>query len=90
MIGRIGPVESVSAIGRVRGAKVYRNDRIPAAQTGGIAVLAARTGPARHGRRDGGSGAWLNDATAHYPAVVLGATAAERLGIGAAGVAQQV
>ena len=53
MIGRIGPVDR----GRRRpassaDAKVYRSDRIPAAQTGGIAGYAARAGPARHGRRD--------------------------------------
>jgi putative ABC transport system permease protein len=29
------------------------------------------------------SGTWLNDATAQYPAVVLGTRTAERLGVGA-------
>jgi putative ABC transport system permease protein len=84
MVRRIGPVESVSAIGRVEGAKVYRTDRIPAARTGGIATYAARTGlPGTTGVRVR-SGTWLNDATSSYPATVLGATAAERLGIGRA------
>jgi putative ABC transport system permease protein len=35
-------------------------------------------------------GAWLNAATARYPAVVLGSTAARRLGLGAAGQGAQV
>lgn len=92
MIGRVGPVTSVTATGRVSDARVYRNDRIPASQSGGIAVLAARTDlPATVGAATA-SGGWLNDATAHYPAVVLGAKAAERLGVGtgAGGVGQQV
>jgi putative ABC transport system permease protein len=90
MISRIGPVTSVSAIGNVSGAKVYRSDRIPAAESGGIATYAARTdllgtvgGRIAHGR-------WLNPATARYPAVVLGSRAAQRLGIGSDGTDVQV
>jgi putative ABC transport system permease protein len=41
MIRRIGPVTSVTATGLVRGARVYRNDRMPSGETGSIAVLAA-------------------------------------------------
>ena len=53
MIGRIGPVTSVVARpASVGDARVYRTDRIPTAQTGGIAVYAAAARPARHGRRD--------------------------------------
>ncbi|WP_007512052.1 MULTISPECIES: ABC transporter permease [Pseudofrankia] len=82
MVGRIGPVESRSAVGRLEGAKVYRTDRIPAAQTNGIAAYAARTDvlAAVGGRL--ASGTWLNEATGGYPATVLGADAARRLGIG--------
>ncbi len=90
MIGRIGPVTSVTATGRVTSARVYRNDHIPSGQSGGIAVLAARTDlPATVGSAIA-SGAFLNDATANYPAVVLGTRAAERLGVGEAGPEQQV
>ena len=80
MIGRIKPVTAVSATGRTS-ARVYRSDRIPAAETGGLAVRAASlelpgtVGASVH------SGTWLNGATARYPAVVLGSTAARRLGI---------
>lgn len=89
MIGRIGPVESVTATGIVD-AMVYRNDHIPEGQSGSIAVLAARTDlPGTVGAQLA-SGVWLNQATAGYPAVVLGATAADRLGVGTAGVGEQV
>ena len=89
MIGRIGPVESVSATGNLD-ARVYRNDHIPSGQSSGIGVRAARTDlPATVGATIA-SGAWLNDATARYPAVVLGSSAADRLGIGHAGPDVQV
>ncbi|MEU7585821.1 ABC transporter permease [Micromonospora sp. NPDC049230] len=81
MIGRIGPVTEVSATGQVPDAKVYRSDRIPAAETGGIATRAARLDLLGTVGAELTSGTWLNEATAHYPAVVLGATAAQRLGI---------
>jgi putative ABC transport system permease protein len=84
MVGRIGPVESVSATGKVADAKVYRSDKIPPAQSGGIAALAARTDLPGVVGATVASGTWLNDATARYPAVVLGARTAELLGIGAA------
>lgn len=90
MIRRIGPVESATSTGRVSGAKVYRNDRIPQTHSGGIAVLATRTDLLDTVGATVASGAFLDGATARYPAVVLGATAAERLGVGAAGVEQQV
>lgn len=85
MVERIGPVQQVSAVGRVADAKVYRTDQIPEAESGGIATMAARTDlPATVGARIA-DGSWLNAATARYPAVVLGAKAAERLGLGSAG-----
>ncbi|RZT81621.1 putative ABC transport system permease protein [Micromonospora violae] len=81
MIGRIGPVTEVSATGQVSDAKVYRSDRIPAAETGGIATRAARLDLLGTVGAEVATGTWLNEATARYPAVVLGATAAQRLGI---------
>ncbi|MEV6925883.1 ABC transporter permease [Dactylosporangium sp. NPDC051485] len=80
MVARIGPVTGVSATGRVPGAKVYRTDRIPAAESGGIAVLAARPGlPATVGATVH-AGTWLVAPT--YPTVVLGSRAASILGLG--------
>jgi putative ABC transport system permease protein len=85
MIARIGPVHTVSATARLDAA-VYRNDHMPPGATGGIAVLAtdldlpAAVGATMH------RGSWLNPATATYPGVVLGATAARRLDLPAVGV----
>jgi putative ABC transport system permease protein len=87
MIGRIGPVRSATATGAVAGTAVYRTDRIPAAQTGGLSVLAARLDLLGTVGAHVATGAWLNAATARYPAVVLGAAAARRLGLATAGPA---
>jgi putative ABC transport system permease protein len=81
MIGRIAQVEAVSAVGLLADTKVYRNDRIPASQSGGMSVLAARLDLLDTVSASVVAGAWLNEATAQYPAVVLGARAASRLGI---------
>lgn len=89
MIGRIGPVEARSAIGLVD-AKVYRTGRIPATQTNGIGVYAARLDLLSTVGASVASGTWLNEASAGYPAVVLGASAASRLGFGRASPATQV
>jgi putative ABC transport system permease protein len=83
MIGRIRSVESVTATGLLADAKVYRTDRVRAVQSGGIGTYAVRTDLLDTVRATVRSGIWLNDATARYPAVVLGTTTAERLGIGA-------
>ncbi|MEU6737892.1 ABC transporter permease [Streptosporangium sandarakinum] len=90
MVERIGPVESVSAAGYVETAKVYRSEEIPEAQTGGISTYAARTDLLTTVGATVRSGTWLNEATQRHPAVVLGATAARRLGIGGAGPDTQV
>jgi putative ABC transport system permease protein len=83
MISRIGSVESVTGIGQLADTKVYRTDRIPAPQSGGIGTYAVRTDLLDTVGASLASGAWLNDATAHYPAVVLGARTARQLGVGA-------
>lgn len=90
MIERIGPVRQVSSVGEVPGAKVYRSERIPEAQTGGISTYAARLDlPATVGATLR-HGTWLNAATERYPAAVLGADAARRLGVGSVGPETQV
>ena len=90
MIGRIAAVEAVSAIGRLADAKVYRNDRIPESQSGGIAVFAARLDLLDTVGAEIAAGIWLNAATATYPTVVLGARAATRLGIGPGLIGQPI
>ena len=90
MIARIGLVETVSAIGQLPDAKVYRTDKIPAPQSGGIGTYAVRTELLDTVGATVASGTWLNDATAQYPAVVLGAKTAERLGVGAVNGGRQI
>jgi putative ABC transport system permease protein len=84
MVDRIGPVESISAVGRVEEAKVYRTDKISPMETNGLAAYAARIDLRDTIGARVRSGTWLNQATSTYPATVLGATAAARLGIGRA------
>ena len=80
MVRRIGPVLEASGVAAVT-ATVRRSDLVPEAETNGVGVLAtdasllaAVDGTVRDGR-------FLDDAVDGYPAIVLGATAAERLGI---------
>ena len=82
MIGRIGQVESVTAIGQLPDVKVYRTNKVPVPQSGGIGTYAVRPDLLATVGASVRSGTWLNAATARYPAVVLGASTAERLGTG--------
>lgn len=82
MIRRIGPVTAVSSTAAIGGATVRRTDRISVAETGGIVVTAVdRDFPTTVGASVS-TGRFLDPATERLPAVVLGATAARRLGIG--------
>jgi putative ABC transport system permease protein len=85
MIGRIAPVEGVSGVESIPVA-VRRTDLIPKAETGGISVIAADG--SLLGTLEGtiADGRNLDAATARYPTVVLGATAARRLGITDVGI----
>jgi putative ABC transport system permease protein len=74
-------VQMLAHTGLMKDEKVYRSSLIPVANSGGLQVQATSlnllsvlsTGIAR--------GSWLNAATAREPVAVLGAVAAERLGI---------
>ncbi|MGW0226693.1 ABC transporter permease [Actinopolymorpha singaporensis] len=85
MIRRIPPVQRVAATGATD-FHVYRNEHISVGHTGSLAVLAADRGllPAVGGKVH--RGRWLDAATEKYPAVVLGATAAQRLDVYAPGI----
>jgi putative ABC transport system permease protein len=85
MIGRVRPVQSVSAVEQVD-ATVRRTDYISEDETGGIAVMAADVNLLKTLGATVRRGGFLNKATVHYPAVVLGADAADRLGIAKPGV----
>jgi putative ABC transport system permease protein len=80
MVGWIPPVRHVTETVQTTGT-VRRTDKIPAYQTGGITVLGAGLNLPRALDARVAHGAWLNAATAQYPTVVLGAGAAQTLGI---------
>ncbi|HWK28325.1 MAG TPA: ABC transporter permease [Solirubrobacter sp.] len=80
-IALLGDVSSIAHTGLLKDTNVYRSSLIPASNTGGLLVQAAsltlpavlNTGVAR--------GRWLNAGTAREPVTVLGAAAAQRLGV---------
>jgi putative ABC transport system permease protein len=81
MVSRIAPVTGVAQTASISNVSVYRNPLIPAIDTSGITLTAADPAlPATVGTTLA-HGAFLNPATARYPAVVLGAEAASLLGI---------
>jgi putative ABC transport system permease protein len=81
MVSRVGPVTNVTQIATIQNTYVYRSPFVPVVDTNGISVTASDSSlPATLGATVA-YGAFLNAATAHFPAVVLGAEAAHLLGI---------
>ena len=81
MIGRLPGVLSVQDTGTVSNVNAYRSPLIPAIDTNALSVDAATLGlPAAVGTSLA-QGSYLNAATARLPVAVLGAAAAQRLGI---------
>ena len=80
-IGHLPDVQALADTSLVKDAKVYRSSLIPAANSGGLQVRAASLNLLSVLKAGVADGAWLNTATAHAPVVVLGAVAAQRLGI---------
>jgi putative ABC transport system permease protein len=81
MIARIGPVTAVQYTGTVNDVHAYRNPFIPPVNSNALSVQATSLGlPATVGTSVS-RGRYLNAATAREPVAVLGATAAQRLGI---------
>jgi putative ABC transport system permease protein len=81
MIARIGPVLQVSETGSTSAA-VYRSPLIPSVNTNALSVQAASLRLLPTVGATVATGRYLNAATAREPVAVLGAIAAERLGIG--------
>jgi len=80
MIARLPGVREFAHIGKIPGA-VYRNDYVPEISTGGISIMASSlTLPETLGAQVI-RGSWLSPATERFPATVLGAATARRLGI---------
>jgi putative ABC transport system permease protein len=80
MVDRVGTVEQVAATVPVAGA-VYRSDLMPEGQTGGMTIVATDSSLLDTLNLGMADGVFLGGASNEYPAVVLGAVAAERLGI---------
>jgi putative ABC transport system permease protein len=80
MIARIDPVTSVAETAKVTGA-VYRSPLIPAIDSNAIGVQAASLDLSSLLSVKVVQGEYLNAATAREPVAVLGAAAAQRLGI---------
>jgi putative ABC transport system permease protein len=80
MIARIGPVTQTQYTGTTS-ATVYRTPLIPAVNTNALSVDASSLGLPDAVGSSLYAGVYLNAATAHEPVCVLGAAAAQRLGI---------
>lgn len=79
--GRIDGVEQVSWIADLQGVHAYRNGFISEGETNGLTVRAADQRLLEATSTTVRQGSWLDSATQRYPTAVLGATAAQRLGM---------
>ena len=86
------PVDAVGRMRQIEGIQqasstslvevsVYRSSLSDTSATGGISTLAAEQGLLDVVAGEVDKGTWLNEATSAYPATVLGASAAKRLGV---------
>ncbi|MEH0058685.1 ABC transporter permease [Auritidibacter ignavus] len=82
---RVDGVEQVSWLAELTGVHAYRNSHIDPGQTNGLTVAAADEELLEVTSASLRNGTWFNRATGQYPTTVLGATAAQRLGIATPG-----
>ncbi|WP_433299248.1 ABC transporter permease [Actinoplanes sp. CA-030573] len=80
-ITHLRDVEQVAHTALMTDDKVYRSSMVPAANTGGLQVRATSLNLPYVLRTAVARGSWLNEGTAAEPVAVLGAVAAQRLGI---------
>lgn len=81
MIGRIGPVTNVQYVGALSNANAFRSPLIPSINTNALSVDASSLGLYTAVGTTVAQGTYLNAATQNEPVAVLGAAAAQRLGI---------
>ena len=81
MIRRVSGVTAVAPTAQLAEARVYRTDKVPAFDTGGLAARAADTSLLGALGASIRQGAFLNRATERFPVTVLGFQAARSLGI---------
>ncbi|MEU6721221.1 ABC transporter permease [Nonomuraea sp. NPDC046802] len=80
-VSRIESVQQVAHTGTVGGVKVYRSPLIPPVNTNALQVKAVSLNLLPVVATSIAQGTWLNPATTTQPVAVLGALAAQRLGI---------
>ncbi len=81
MIGRIPGVQQAQTTGAIGGVNAYRNPYIPSIDTNALTIQAASLDLLPVVATSVAQGHYLNEATAREPVAVLGAAAAQRLGI---------
>jgi putative ABC transport system permease protein len=81
MIGRLPGVLAVQYTATVSGASVYRSPLVPSVDTDGLTVAASSVGLPAAAGTSVAQGSYLNAATASEPVAVLGAEAAQLMGI---------
>jgi putative ABC transport system permease protein len=81
MISRIGLVQGVTSTALLSDQSLQRTDKEPSGLTRGISVVATQSNLLGILNGSVHTGVFLNAGTERYPAVVLGAVAAQRLGI---------
>jgi putative ABC transport system permease protein len=79
--GHLDDVEGASAVTTLSDQTIRRSPYIDSEETGGITVLASDVDLVKTLQGTLAAGSFLTTATEHYPAVVLGSVAAQRLGI---------
>jgi putative ABC transport system permease protein len=84
-VERIDGVLGATATADLPGVDVYPNSLVEEGRTGGLTVTASELDLVSVVGATLRTGQWLNPATASLPTTVLGATAAERLGVREAG-----
>ncbi len=89
-IASMPDVQLAASTYTVNGASVRRNRLVDSAETSGITVLAADRNLPQTLGAPMLSGSFLTSATEHFPTVVLGRVAAQRLGISSAAGSPQV
>ena len=80
MINRIAPVYEVATVSKISGG-VYRNDLIDEGRTRGITIFAADLNLLKAQKATLREGIYLSEVSSKFPTVILGAVAAERLGV---------
>ncbi|MFF8643398.1 ABC transporter permease [Streptomyces sp. NPDC015345] len=80
MVERIGPVRHATATADVD-ARIRRSDVVPEERTAGVTTQAARTDLLEALNASVARGGWLTEVSERLPVTVLGAVAADRLGV---------